>query len=96
MKPSEVLEAYRAELRELAIHHGLERPHMFGSVLSGTDEEASDLDVLVEPTKTTTLFTLAGLKADAEALPGIPVSVLTPEALPPKFRSRVLQQARPV
>lgn len=96
MNPSKALEAHRAELRELATHHGLERPRVFGSVLTGTDDEASDLDLLVDPTKTTTLFTLAGFKADAEELLGVPVSVLTPDALPPKFRSHVLQQAQPL
>ena len=60
------------------------------------DDEESDLDLLVDPSETTSLFTLAGFKADAEELLGVPVSVLTPEALPPKFRSEVLQQARPL
>jgi uncharacterized protein len=96
MKPSEALAAHRAELRELATHHGLEHPRVFGSVLTGTDDEESDLDLLVDPTKTTSLFTLAGFKADAEELLGVPVSVLTPDALPLKFRSEVLQQAQPL
>ena len=96
MKPSEALKAHRTELRELATLHGLGRPRVFGSVLTGTDDEASDLDLLVDPTKTTTLFTLAGFKADAEDLLGVPVSVLTPDALPPKFRSQVLQRAQPL
>ena len=96
MKPSEALAAHRAELRELASHHGLERPRVFGSVLTGTDDEESDLDLLVDPTKTTSLFTLAGFKAKAEELLGVRVSVLTPEALPPKFRSEVLQKAQPL
>jgi predicted nucleotidyltransferase len=36
------------------------------------------------------------LKIDAEELLGVPVSVLTPNGLPPKFRSDVLQQAQPL
>ncbi len=39
-------------------------------------------------------MTLAALQIEAEALLGVPVSVLTPNALPPKFRSAVLGQAR--
>ena len=96
MKPSEALAAHRVELRELASHHGLERPRVFGSVLTGTDDEDSDLDLLVDPTETTSLFTLAGFKRDAETLLGVPVSVLTPNGLPPKFRNSVLQQAQPL
>jgi uncharacterized protein len=49
--------------------------------------------LLVDPLETTSLLTLAGFKHDAEQLLGVPVSVLTPNALPPKFRSEVLQQA---
>ena len=62
----------------------------------GTDDEESDLDLLVDPTDTTSLFTLAGFKVDAEELLGVPISVLTPDALPPKFRGEVLQQAQPL
>jgi predicted nucleotidyltransferase len=42
------------------------------------------------------LFTLAGLEHEAEELLGVPVSVLTPNGLPPKFRDEVLQEARPL
>jgi predicted nucleotidyltransferase len=64
--------------------------------LTGTDDEESDLDLLVDPTEATSLFTLAGFKAEAETLLGVPVSVLTPNGLPPKFRSEVLQKAQPL
>ena len=96
MKPSEALAAHRAELRQLVSRHGLARARIFGSVLTGTDDEESDLDLLVDPTETTSLFTLAGFEAEAEELLGVPISVLTPDALPPKFRSEVLQQAQPL
>jgi len=93
MKPSEALEAHRAELRELAGRHGLLFPRVFGSVLSGKDDEESDLDLLVDPTETTGYFALAAFKREAERLLGVPVSVLTPNALPLKFRDDVLQRA---
>lgn len=96
MKPSEALATHRAALRQVVSRHGLLRPRVFGSVLTGTDTEESDLDLLVDPTESTSLFTIAGLKIDAEKLLGVPVSVLTPNGLPPKFRDRVLQQAQPL
>jgi uncharacterized protein len=46
--------------------------------------------------QSTGLFSLAGVKNDAEQLLGVPVSVLTPNGLPPKFRNEVLQQAQPL
>ncbi len=83
-------------MRELVRHYGLSHPRVFGSVVSGTDTEESDLDLLVEPGETTSLLTIAGLKMDAEKLLGVPISVLTPNGLPPKFRSDVLQYAQPL
>ena len=96
MKPSEALAAHRAELRQLASRHGLSRPRVFGSVLRGTDTEQSDLDLLVDPAESTGLLTLAAFKIEAEKLLGVPVPVLTPNALPPKFRGAVLREARPL
>jgi len=96
MKPSDALDAHRAELRQLVSRHGLSRPRVFGSVLTESDSEQSDLDLLVEPSDSTTLLTLAGLQIDAEKLLGVTVSILTPNGLPPKFRDKVLQQAQPL
>lgn len=96
MRPSQALATHRAALRQLVSRHGLLRPRVFGSVLTGTDTEESDLDLLVDPTESTSLFTIAGLEIDAEKLLGVAVSVLTPNGLPPKFREKVLQQAEPL
>jgi predicted nucleotidyltransferase len=96
MKPSEALTARRAELRQLVSRYGLSHPRVFGSVVNGTDTNESDLDLLVEPARSTSLLTLAGLKNDAEELLGVPVSVLTPNGLPPKLRNEVLRQAQPL
>jgi len=96
MRPSEALTAHREELRQLVSHYGLTGARVFGSVITGSDNDDSDLDLLVEPGQSTSLFTLAGLKIDAEKLLGVPVSVLTPNGLPPKFRNEVLQQAQPL
>ena len=94
MKPSDALTTHCEELRQLIGRYGLSRPRVFGSVASGTDSEESDLDLLVDPGQSTSLLTIAGLKIEAEKLLGVPVSVLTPNGLPPKFRQEVLQNAR--
>jgi len=96
MKPSEALTAHREALRQLVSRYDVTRPRVFGSVLTGTDTEDSDLDLLVDSTKSTTLFTLAGLEHEAEQLLGVRVSVLTPKFLSVKFRDRVLEQAVPI
>lgn len=93
MRPSEALKAHRAELRQLVARHGVLHPRVFGSVLTGTDAEDSDLDLLVEPTPRTTLLTLARLQNEAERLLGVSVDVQTPGSISARFRARVLDQA---
>jgi predicted nucleotidyltransferase len=73
MKPSASLAAHRGESRQLVSRYGLARARIFGSVLAGSDDEESDLDLPVDPTQTTSLFTLAGFKANAEELLGVPL-----------------------
>lgn len=68
MKPSEALTAHRDELRQLVSHYNVAHPRVYGSVLTGMDDEESDLDLLVDPTERTTLFTLAGLERGAQQL----------------------------
>ncbi len=96
MRPSQALALHRRALRQLLARYGFRQPRVFGSVLTRTDTEESDLDVLVEPVRGTTLFTLASLEDEAQQLMGVRVSVLTPGFLPPKFRDKVLQQAEPL
>jgi predicted nucleotidyltransferase len=96
MRPSEALAAHRDELRELVSRYDVRQPRVFGSVLTGTDTEDSDLDLLVDRGEATTLFTLAGLEHQAQELLGVPVSVLTPGFLSLKFRDRVLREAQPL
>jgi hypothetical protein len=96
MKPSEALTVHRDELRQLVSRYSVVYPRVYGSALTGKDDEESGLDLLVDPTERTTLFTLAGLEHEAQHLLGVQVSVLTPKDLPIKFRDQVLQQARPL
>jgi predicted nucleotidyltransferase len=93
MKPSEALQAHRAELRQLVSRFGLLHPRVFGSVVTGADAENSDLDLLVDPTPGTTLLTLAALQNEAEQLLGVSVDVQTPRSISARFRDHVLKTA---
>jgi len=96
MKPSEALNVHRAGLRQILSRYGLRNPRVFGSVLTHTDDEESDLDLLVDRGEKTSLLDLGGAEYEAEQLTGVKVSVLTPGFLSPKFRDKVLQTAQPL
>ena len=96
MRPSLVLEANRIAVREIALRHRVANVRIFGSVVHGDDTDGSDLDILVEPTGETTLMDIAAIQLELERLLGITVDVLTPNALPDKFRSQVIAEAIPV
>jgi len=93
MKPSEALNAHRAAIREIVTSHRALNARVFGSVLHGDDTEASDLDLLVDPTPNTTLMDIAKIQSRLQKLLGISVDVLTPKALPESFRNKVLAEA---
>jgi uncharacterized protein len=95
-RPSEVLNQHREAIRRIVAAHRASNPRVFGSVLRGEDGEGSDLDLLVEPQPGMSLFDLGGISTDLHDLLGIEVDVLTPKALPTKWRAAILAQAEPV
>ena len=96
MRPSIALQTHREAIRRIALSHRVTNVRVFGSVVHGDDSEGSDLDLLVEPTKETTMMDIGAIRYELKQLLGIPVDVLTPRAIPDHFRSVVLQEARPV
>ena len=83
-------------MREATRQFRTENPRVFGSVAQGTDHDGSDLDLLVDTLPGATLFDLGGLQVELEELLGVSVDLLTPGDLPPKFRDKILSEARPV
>jgi uncharacterized protein len=96
MKPSIALQQNRVAIRYVVERHHARNARVFGSVVHGDDHEGSDLDILIDPTPTTTLMDVAKIQVELENLLGVSVDVLTPKALPEKFRGQVLAEAVPV
>lgn len=96
MKPSEALAAHREAIRRVVAAHHARNPRVFGSVVRGSDTDASDLDLLIDPTPDTTLFDIGAIRHELLQILGVRIDVLTPMALPEKFRARVLAEAVPV
>lgn len=96
MKPSKAFADNRDAIRRVVESHRACNARVFGSVLHGQDTDSSDLDILIDPTSDTTLMDVAKIQVELQELLGVTVDVLTPKALPDKFRKRVLAEAMPV
>lgn len=96
MKPSDALATNRDIIRNIVESHHASNARVFGSVLLGLDTEDSDLDILIDPTNETTLLDVANIQLELQRLLGVSVDVLTPKAIPEKFRSKVLSEAQKV
>jgi hypothetical protein len=88
------LTIHRDAIRDIALRHRVTNVRVFGSVLRGEDTDDSDLDLLVEPTSETTMMDIARLQLEVARTLQVAVDVLTPRALPDKFREQVIREAR--
>ena len=94
MKPSQTLATHRAAVLQIAASLGARNVRVFGSVLHGEDHDDSDIDLLVDVPRGTTLLDMVRLQnAIAQEL-GVRVDVLTSGDLPAPWRARVEQEAR--
>ncbi|MBY0580016.1 MAG: nucleotidyltransferase family protein [Burkholderiales bacterium] len=96
MKPSESLRNHREAVLNLVSGIGATNVRVFGSVLHGEDTEESDVDLLVDVPRGTTLLDMVRLQNAIEAELGVSVDILTADDLNPRFRDQVLQEARPL
>ena len=96
MRLTEALAKNRESIWRIVAAHRAQNARVFGSVLDGQDTQGSDLDILVDPKPETTLFDSGAIRRELTSLLGVPVDVLTPNALPEKFRTNVLAQVIPI
>jgi len=94
--PSKALELHKEIVLQLAGQFGAKNIRVFGSALHGTDNEKSDLDLLVDMPEGTTLIEIIGLEQAIGDSLGVRVEVLTDKDLPDSFREKVLLEAQPL
>jgi predicted nucleotidyltransferase len=85
----EILEINRGSLKR----YGVEAISLFGSVARGDAGPRSDVDLLVDVQRGTTLFGLARLQYYLEDLLGRPVDLVTRDALRPQMRDSIMAEA---
>lgn len=64
MRPSLAFELHRNAVREAVSRFPTTNPRVFGSAIRGTDEDGSDLDLLVDALPGATLFDLGAYNAN--------------------------------
>lgn len=96
MRPSQALAAKRDHVLALVAAQGARGVRVFGSVAKGLDKEGSDLDLLVDLPRGTSLLRIVGLQLDIEDALGVKVDLCTEAALHPDLKARILAEARPL
>ena len=95
-RPSVVLEQKAHQLRRLARMRNIEQVRVFGSTVYGTDTRDSDIDLLVTFSDRASLLDASGFQADAEALLGFPVDVVSDRAPRTPILDLILAEAVPL
>jgi|SRR5665213_599709 len=96
MRPSVSIAAHRDRVREILERHRMANPRIFGSAARGNDTDGSDLDILIEAPPGTTLYDLARVELELEALLGCNVEVLTKGFLAPDVAESVEVDLAPI
>ena len=89
---SEALRLIREHLPDLTDRYGVESLGVFGSYIRGEQREGSDLDVLVEFTRTPGLFDFVALKIELSELLEVDVDLVMKRALKPHIGERIMQE----
>jgi predicted nucleotidyltransferase len=93
MKYEVLLEKNRNKILETAARYGASNVRVFGSVARGTDDEASDIDFLVNLAPDRSLFDLGGLLYELHQILGVEVDVVTEDGLRARIREDILSEA---
>lgn len=88
-KAKRLISAQKPELKK---RYHMKKIGIFGSYVRGEQTKRSDLDVLVEFSKTPTLFEFVGMKNDLSDLMGLKVDLVMKSALKKNIRPRILRE----
>lgn len=90
----QIVAAHLGDLRDLLSSHGITSGRLFGSVARGDDREGSDVDILIDVPEGTSLFDLAHIQRELEALLGLKVDLGTEVKV--RLRERIETEAIPL
>lgn len=73
--------------------HGLRDVRIFGSIARGSASHDSDVDLLVMPGRSTGLLQQAAVQVEVSDLLGLPVDLVSDDAIRPDLRDVILREA---
>lgn len=82
----------KSQLVPILKRHQVSRAGIFGSIATGTADNTSDLDLVIEFQGEKTLLDLVALKLDLEEAIHLTVDLLTYKSLNPLIKDKVLNQ----
>jgi len=87
------IKSKREEILDIARKYGATNLRVFGSMARGEESPKSDLDIIVEMEKGSSLLDIISIKQDIEELLGRKVDVVTEASISPYIRNNVLREA---
>ena len=95
-RPSELLAAHRDEVLALLRHYGASNVRVFGSVARGEDDLDSDVDLLADLPRGTTLVKRIEIEQNLAELFECDVDLVKPNEVPAGMKDKVFAEARPL
>lgn len=96
MSKRRLVESKREQILGAARRHGAISLSLFGSAALGDENEASDLDFMVELEPGRSLLDLGGMQMELAHLLGCRVDIVTKRGLRDRIRARVLRESLPL
>lgn len=95
-KIDEIIRIIRKHLPRLQEKYKVKGLEVFGSYRRDEQKEESDVDILVEFSRTIDLFAFMELEEELSSVLGIKVDLVMKNALKPRIKERILREAVPV
>ncbi|EKE15241.1 MAG: hypothetical protein ACD_12C00109G0003 [uncultured bacterium] len=88
------MDKYTAKIIPILKKYGVSRASLFGSVARGQENKKSDIDLLIEPAKGTTLFDMAGIQIDLQKSLKKSVDLVTYGSINPMLKDQILRDEK--
>lgn len=92
VRPSELVAAGGAVLRQIVEAHGFAELAVFGSAARGDDRPDSDVDLIVQPPANADMFDMLRLEEAFESVLGRPVDLVSYRGLDPRLDADIIRE----